>query len=136
MTVSQNFLFFDVLLVAAFTIDLFATASTMLSMRAGFICAALSLAHNGLAGPYQDLTIYVDPFIGTEGPVANSGANSGDTFPGVGLPFGVVRLGPDTNELDQTTNPFAGYTPDGNGQNSSVLCSFYTFVVRSSDPNN
>lgn len=65
--------------------------------------------------PVADLTVYVNPFIGTEGPVPNSGANSGDTFPGVGVPFGVVKLGPDTNELDQTTNPFAGYTPDGNG---------------------
>lgn len=92
-----------------------------------FAPIALLLWHSAAAAPAPsammptsgDLTVYVNPFIGTEGPVAqgalNSGASSGDTFPGVGLPFGVVKLGPDTNEPDQTTNPFAGYTPNGNG---------------------
>ena len=36
----------------------------------------------------QDLTQYVDPFIGTGG--------HGHTFPGATLPFGMVQLSPDT----------------------------------------
>lgn len=35
----------------------------------------------------QNLTQYIDPFIGTEG--------EGHTFPGAALPFGMVKLGPD-----------------------------------------
>ncbi|UKZ82789.1 hypothetical protein TrVFT333_010587 [Trichoderma virens FT-333] len=61
----------------------------------------------------EDLSVYVNPFIGTEGP-DGTGANSGDTFPGVSVPFGVVKLGPDTTEMNPSTNAFAGYTPDGN----------------------
>ncbi|PTB41856.1 glycoside hydrolase family 92 protein [Trichoderma asperellum CBS 433.97] len=65
--------------------------------------------------PTQDegLSVYVNPFIGTAGP-DGTGANSGDTFPGVSVPFGVVKLGPDTTEMNPSTNAFAGYTPDGN----------------------
>lgn len=62
----------------------------------------------------EDLSVYVNPFIGTAGP-DGTGANSGDTFPGVSVPFGVVKLGPDTTEMNPSTNAFAGYTPDGNG---------------------
>src|SRR5499427_6782869 len=36
----------------------------------------------------QDLTRYVDPFIGTGG--------HGHTYPGVTMPFGMVQLSPDT----------------------------------------
>jgi putative alpha-1,2-mannosidase len=36
----------------------------------------------------QDLTRYVDPFIGTGG--------HGHTFPGATMPFGMVQLSPDT----------------------------------------
>ena len=43
---------------------------------------------------------YVDPFIGLDG--------NGNVFPGPTLPFGVVKLGPDT---DQNGN--AGYTSSG-----------------------
>jgi putative alpha-1,2-mannosidase len=73
------------------------------------------------AAAAEDVTVYVDPFIGTEGPTGN-GANSGDTFPGVSVPFGMVKIGPDTNEADQASNPFAGYTPDGNGMLCLELC--------------
>ena len=36
----------------------------------------------------QDLTKYVDPFIGTGG--------HGHTFPGATVPFGMVQISPDT----------------------------------------
>ena len=37
---------------------------------------------------YQDLTKWVNPFIGTGG--------HGHTYPGASLPFGMVQLSPDT----------------------------------------
>ncbi|KAF2098315.1 glycoside hydrolase family 92 protein [Rhizodiscina lignyota] len=76
--------------------------------------ASVSIAAPVSSDAASDWTVYVDPFIGTAGPDPNSGANSGDTFPGPTLPFGVVKLGPDTTEFDPSTNAFAGYTPDGN----------------------
>ncbi|MEM6724238.1 MAG: GH92 family glycosyl hydrolase, partial [Bacteroidota bacterium] len=39
----------------------------------------------------SDLTIYVDPFIGTDG--------TGHTFPGPSLPFGMVQPGPDNTDM-------------------------------------
>ena len=47
----------------------------------------------------DDLTRYVDPFIGTQG--------GGNTFPGASLPFGMVKAGPDCGEL----NTNSGYHP-------------------------
>lgn len=49
----------------------------------------------------QDLTRYVDPFIGTEG--------GGNVFPGASLPFGLVKLGPDMDENQSNS----GYVPGG-----------------------
>lgn len=75
---------------------------------------AKTLSAVALPAQGEDLSVYVNPFIGTAGP-DGTGANSGDTFPGVSVPFGVVKLGPDTAEMNPSTNAFAGYTPDGNG---------------------
>lgn len=49
----------------------------------------------------EDVTQYVDPFIGTQG--------GGNTFPGVSYPFGMVKAGPDCGAL----NSNSGYTHDG-----------------------
>lgn len=83
-------------------------------MRGVFI-TAFFIHYSAPVSAVADLAQYVNPFIGTEGPIPNSGANSGDVFPGVTVPFGVVKLGPDTTEFDPSTNAFAGYTPDGKG---------------------
>lgn len=87
------------------------------SLLLGIFAEALRVA----ASPtqHEDLSVYVNPFIGTAGP-DGTGANSGDTFPGVSVPFGVVKLGPDTTEMNPSTNAFAGYTPDGNGSNLHI----------------
>ena len=61
-----------------------------------------------------DWTQYVNPFIGTEGPVEGTAFNAGNVFPGPVLPFGAVKLGPDTNSLNTSIDVNAGYTPDGN----------------------
>ncbi|KAJ4856867.1 glycosyl hydrolase family 92 domain-containing protein [Trichoderma breve] len=79
------------------------------------VLGILAKASTVTASPtqHEDPSVYVNPFIGTAGP-DGTGANSGDTFPGVSVPFGVVKLGPDTTEMNPSTNAFAGYTPDGN----------------------
>ena len=61
-----------------------------------------------------DWTQYVDPFIGTEGTVPGTAFNGGNTFPGAVLPFGSVKLGPDTTSFNTSIGQNAGYTPDGN----------------------
>lgn len=68
----------------------------------------------------EDLTKYVDPLIGTEGSPPNSIVGSDDAFSGPAVPFGVVKLGPDTTEFNSVADAFAGYTPDGNGMLLSV----------------
>ncbi|HSD47986.1 MAG TPA: hypothetical protein VLB87_15265, partial [Pyrinomonadaceae bacterium] len=50
------------------------------------LCFLLILAST--VGAQQDLTRYVDPFVGTGG--------HGHTFPGATAPFGMVQLSPDT----------------------------------------
>lgn len=52
-----------------------------------------------------DYTKYVDPFIGTGS--VDSLSLSGSNFPGAVLPFGMVQLGPDTD--DEPEDPCSGY---------------------------
>lgn len=65
----------------------------------------------------EDLTKYVNPFIGTEGQgYPGTAINGGNVFPGPALPFGVVKFGTDTTAFDWTNvDANAGYTPDGYG---------------------
>jgi putative alpha-1,2-mannosidase len=71
----------------------------------------------------EDLTQFVNPFIGTEGQgYPGTAINSGNVFPGVALPFGVVKFGIDTTAFDWTNvDPDAGYTPDGYGKKTWAL---------------
>jgi putative alpha-1,2-mannosidase len=49
----------------------------------------------------DDLTRFVNPFIGTEGQgYPGTAINSGNVFPGAALPFGVVKFGVDTTAFD------------------------------------
>lgn len=57
----------------------------------------------------RDLTNYVDPFIGTQ--------KGGHTFPGVTYPFGMVRLGPDCDNLSSNM----GYKSEGKVRGFSHL---------------
>ena len=55
-------------------------------------CTILALAiHAGCPAWAQNLTDYIDPFIGTSG--------MGHTFPGACVPFGGVQLSPDTDTI-------------------------------------
>ncbi|ORY62936.1 glycoside hydrolase family 92 protein [Pseudomassariella vexata] len=58
----------------------------------------------------QDLTGYVLPDTGS--------INGGNTFPGVSLPLGVVKLGPD---LYTGSDSYSGYQPTGNFTGFSLL---------------
>ena len=46
--------------------------------------------------PAEDLTRYVDPFIGTK--------EMGHVFPGACVPFGMVQLSPDTDTIPYAVN--------------------------------
>lgn len=85
--------------------------SLKISLAVLYIYLAINVA--AIAG--EDYTTYVNPFIGTEGQ-GNPGSASGggNVFPGVSLPFGVVKFGIDTTAFDWTNvDADAGYTPDG-----------------------
>ncbi|KAH9883753.1 family 92 glycoside hydrolase [Xylariomycetidae sp. FL2044] len=58
----------------------------------------------------QDLTQYVNPGVGA--------TNGGNTFPGVSLPLGVVKLGPD---LYTGSDSYSGYQADGDFIGFSML---------------
>jgi putative alpha-1,2-mannosidase len=96
----------------------------MLDRRSRFLVVLLSIyleLQNFVAGSdaIEDLTKYVNPFIGTEGQ-GNLGTaiGAGNVFPGAALPFSVVKFGIDTTAFDWTnTDANAGYTPDGYGMN-------------------
>ncbi|HEX2534349.1 MAG TPA: GH92 family glycosyl hydrolase [Chitinophagaceae bacterium] len=62
-------------------------------MRFLFLPLCLSAV---LCGNAQDLTRYVNPFIGT--------AKMGHTFPGATVPFGAVQLSPDTDTIPYEMN--------------------------------
>ncbi|KAF2689176.1 glycoside hydrolase family 92 protein [Lentithecium fluviatile CBS 122367] len=61
-----------------------------------------------------DYTQYVNPFIGSEGPIPGYAYGGGDIFVGAAVPFGVVKLGIDTQEDNLTLATInGGYTPKG-----------------------
>src|SRR5437870_5242916 len=64
----------------------------------GFISSSVLGQSNWLK---DEPTDFVDPFIGTQG--------DGNTFPGASYPFGMVKLGPDCNDM----NSNMGYWPEG-----------------------
>ncbi len=63
-------------------------------------------ASPGNVTPSENLTQFVNPFIGTDNssPYPCQGACGGDTFPGAAYPMGMVQWSPDT-----TSNPPGGY---------------------------
>jgi putative alpha-1,2-mannosidase len=59
-----------------------------------------------------DYAQYVNPLIGSEGPIPGYEYGGGDTFVGAAMPFGVVKLGIDTQEDNITIATInGGYTP-------------------------
>lgn len=67
-----------------------------------------------LAAAQVDYSQYVNPFIGSEGPLPGWAYGGGDIFVGGAVPFGVVKLGIDTYEPNLTLATInGGYTPQG-----------------------
>lgn len=77
-------------------------------------CFSFLLALPATASHETNWTQYVNPFIGTEGTVPGTSFNGGNVFPGATVPFGAVKLGPDTTSFNASIGVNAGYTPDGN----------------------
>jgi putative alpha-1,2-mannosidase len=69
-----------------------------------------------------DLSQYVNPFIGSEGPEPGTAFGGGDIFVGGALPFGVVKVGLDTTAANWSTATLnGGWTPDGNVTGISMM---------------
>lgn len=61
-----------------------------------------------------DYSQYVNPFIGSEGPIPGQAFGGGDIFVGGAVPFGVVKVGIDTYEANRSISTLnGGYTPKG-----------------------
>lgn len=87
----------------------FATTSTMAWTKWHFL-----LASARLAAAQVDYSQFVNPFIGSEGPIPGYAYGGGDIFVGGAVPFGVVKLGIDTWEDNITLATLnGGYTPKG-----------------------
>ncbi|KAK5086016.1 hypothetical protein LTR70_007634 [Exophiala xenobiotica] len=68
--------------------------------------------HSSLAN--VDYSQYVNPLIGSEGPMPGQAFGGGDIFVGGAVPFGVVKVGIDTYETNLTLSTInGGYTPQG-----------------------
>lgn len=77
--------------------------------------AGLALLPGVIADAEVDYTQYVNPFIGSEGPIPGKGYGGGDIFVGGARPFGVVKLGIDTTAANWSEAVLnGGWTPDGN----------------------
>lgn len=85
-------------------------SSVSISLTLLLIC----LLQTKVAAASIDWTQYVNPFLGTEGTRPGTAFNGGNIFPGAVLPFGSVKIGPDTTCYTPFTEANAGYTPDGN----------------------
>jgi len=69
-----------------------------------------------------DLSLYVNSFIGSEGPEAGTAFGGGDIFVGGALPFGVAKVGLDTTAANWSTATLnGGWTPDGNVTGISMM---------------
>jgi len=74
------------------------------------------------ASAQVDYAQYVNPFIGSEGPIPGQAFGGGDIFVGGAVPFGVVKLGMDSHEANLSIATLnGGYTPQGNVTGFSML---------------
>ncbi|KAL1872506.1 hypothetical protein Plec18167_006624 [Paecilomyces lecythidis] len=81
-----------------------------------------TFAISGIFATSVDYSQYVNPFIGSEGPVAGQGFGGGDIFVGGALPFGVVKVGIDTTAANWSIAVLnGGWTPDGNVTGISMM---------------
>ncbi|KAJ7118765.1 glycosyl hydrolase family 92-domain-containing protein [Mycena epipterygia] len=85
----------------------------------------IAVALLGSVRASEDYTNHVHPFVGTEGAIPGSSLGGGNTFPGVALPFGQVKIGIDTSVVNLSqggiSSANSGYTPRGNSTGFSLL---------------
>ncbi|KAK7189103.1 hypothetical protein DPSP01_010314 [Paraphaeosphaeria sporulosa] len=83
---------------------------------------SLVVAIAQIVAAQTDYSKYVNPFIGSEGPIAGYAYGGGDIFVGGAVPYGVVKLGIDTWEdrIDIATLN-GGYTPKGTVTGISMM---------------
>jgi putative alpha-1,2-mannosidase len=93
-------------LVVALLLGVVAAESLNNSQSSPSFSASLASTSSGSPGPLENLTQFVNPFIGTgnSAPYQCGGACEGDVFPGAVYPMGMVQWSPDT-----TSNPPGGY---------------------------
>lgn len=90
----------------------FSVSGLISVMRASSLVIML-IASSVTAGQL-DYARYVNPSIGSEGPISGYAYGGGDIFVGAAVPFGVVKLGIDTQEDNLTISTInGGYTPKG-----------------------
>jgi putative alpha-1,2-mannosidase len=66
------------------------------------------------AAAQVDYSQFVNPLIGSEGPIPGYAFGGGDIFVGGAVPFGVAKVGIDTYEDNITISTLnGGYTPMG-----------------------
>jgi len=65
------------------------------------LCCSIIIGCAGSRTDSHDLSVWVDPFIGTGG--------HGHTFPGAAYPFGMIQLSPDTRPLTRDWDGCSGY---------------------------
>lgn len=75
---------------------------------------ALILAFPYFSNAQVDYSQYVNPLIGSEGPIPGQAFGGGDIFVGGAVPFGVAKVGIDTFETNQSISTLnGGFTPQG-----------------------
>lgn len=88
----------------------------------------LALVGISSATPQVDYSQYVNPFIGSEGPIPGTGYGGGDIFIGGARPFGVSKVGIDTTAANWSTAVLnGGWSPDGDVTAISMFYSSYLY---------
>ncbi|KAJ5816504.1 hypothetical protein N7447_008737 [Penicillium robsamsonii] len=89
---------------------------------APFITGVLSLYTISATATQVDLSQYVNPLIGSEGPEPGTSFGGGDIFVGGALPFSVAKVGIGSTAANWNTATLnGGWTPDGNVTGISMM---------------
>lgn len=83
-------------------------------LRARSLSISLTVVQVWAQSSGIDYSSYVNPLIGSEGPMPGQAFGGGDIFVGGAVPFGVAKVGIDTYEMNLTLATLnGGYTPEG-----------------------
>ncbi|KAK5096204.1 hypothetical protein LTS08_007810 [Lithohypha guttulata] len=86
----------------------------MLWLAGFFAITTAQVTNSSSSNAMVNYAQYVNPLIGSEGPIPGQAFGGGDIFVGGAVPFGVVKLGIDTCETNLSLATInGGYTPQG-----------------------